>query len=248
MKERDKLIKEVKSVLENAFYNEEEYKRLLNYILECNLTYSLNNMALLYTHFDHPVVKTQKQWEEAGYHVQVSYKEAARLLAPYHYEGFWVNKKWVSLKKASPTQREMVKQGKIRLIEGLTFRPFSVYDITQTDADQEKILVARQEQITKPHNLQRALDLNGVGVDELIDRVKHRISLSAVANEVPRALRPMYESTMLFMIGKYLGFDPTITSFHLLNGNGEIGYKEIEPMMKKILKTSTRIAEGFLEQ
>lgn len=237
-----KLFDDANSVIENAFSSTEEYKEWLSYMLNCPRL-SVNNMALLHKKYTHPIPKTKKQWEALGYQVTAPLKNYTYLLRPNKYDGFYKDGKWIPYKKATKEEKEKIEKGEIKRLQGLSYSPYFTFDISQTNASEEDILLQSKELIPKTYDFTQVCESYAMDTKDVLNFIKNEIGI--YEEEVKPEYKPMYRAGVLYMATARLGFDPKISNFYLCSLD-KSQLSECKRIMKLMLMDSDKIVEDLM--
>lgn len=221
------LINDANSVIENAFESTENYTDWLNYMLDCPRL-SVNNMAILHSKYSHPIPKTKKQWESLGYKVTVPLKEYTYLLRPNKYDGFY-------------------ERGEIKRVQGISYVPYFTFDISQTNASEEDILLQSEELIPKNYEFKEVCENYAMDTQDVINFIKNEIKLYEKDNDIKKEYIPMYEAGIMYLATHRLGFDAKISNFYLLHSLDKNQLSECKRIMRLMLMDSDSIVDDLMK-
>ncbi|MGL4109018.1 ArdC-like ssDNA-binding domain-containing protein [Clostridium sp. LP20] len=134
-KEVDQLIESAEKKLEGYFVSEESIKECLKYMSKF-YNYSLNNAMLIDNQFNGALaVGSYEFWKKQGYSVKKGEK-GIKILVPIKSKPKFIrnNKDLVEVIKATEKEKESIKNGEIKIIQGTYFKLGNVFDISQTTA------------------------------------------------------------------------------------------------------------------
>ena len=241
-----KLLKNIDDQIENSLVDDRSYSSWLRQILHCP-KYSINNATLLLMKYKDPIAKTRKQWESIGVHVTDDWKNYTYLLRPVLYDGFYKNRKWVPYSKASDEDKNKIKSGEYKRISGVNFSRYAVYDISQTDADEDTIVSQRLENSPKTYEMHQICEATNMSVGEFMDCVKDEVHILALENGLKDHLVRTYEAGTNYLCGERLGIDSNINSFYLQKDLNKMEMKEMKKITKMIVNDSQSIIDNLLE-
>ena len=240
------LINDANSVIENAFESTENYTDWLNYMLDCPRL-SVNNMAILHSKYSHPIPKTKKQWESLGYKVTVPLKEYTYLLRPNKYDGFYEHGQWTSYKKATKEQKKAIERGEIKRVQGISYVPYFTFDISQTNASEEDILLQSEELIPKNYEFKEVCENYAMDTQDVINFIKNEIKLYEKDNDIKKEYIPMYEAGIMYLATHRLGFDAKVSNFYLLHELDKNQLSECKRIMRLMLMDSDSIVDDLMK-
>lgn len=240
------LINDANATIENAFASTENYKEWLSFMLNCPRL-SVNNLALLHRKYEHPIPKTKKQWEKLGYKVTAPLKDYTYLLRPNIYDGFYKNKKWIPYKKATEEDKQKIKTGEITRLKGISYSPYFTYDISQTNASEEDLLLKDKDLLPKTYEFQSICDEYVMDENDIINFIKNDIQIYEKKGDIKKEYLPMYEAGCLYLATSRLGFDAKISNFYLLNSLDANQLRECKKIMRLMLLDSDEIVNDLME-
>lgn len=235
----------VDSVIENSMESKHAYMDWLRFNLKCS-HYSFSNRQLLYGRFEEPVVKTFNGWKKEGIFVKKGAR-AAYILAPNKHVLFHREDGWHSLKEATPAEKAKIEAGQLNTRSWTAYRPMPVFDISQTNADIEEILLIRQQAAPKNPTLREALDAQEMDEKELLaclrNAVKYYGQQQCYASD---KLTDLYEAGTLFLCGERLKMDSQVNDFHLLHNIHEQDLPDLKKVMRDMIADSEEIVNNLL--
>lgn len=238
----ERIKNEMNEVLASCATKKEEYLNFLNFSLDCK-KYSANNRAILMKR-KAPVVKTMKQWNDAGYKIKKGASPII-LLRPSFYEGFYRDNVWVPIAKATEEEKKKIQLGEIKLRKGQNFSTFAVFDIKDTDASEEKIIYENEEK-NMSYDLQAVLQASGITLLQLVDKIEEKIHKYS---ESVTEYKEIYESSVMYCCGRTLGFDTMTNNFNLFSRNEVEDIKtfaKIKKIMDKVIIDSEEVVKEVI--
>lgn len=244
----EELISSVNEEITKALQNNDTYKEYLEEMMECH-QYSINNSFLLKLKYkkNNPIAKTAKQWKAMGVNVlSGEYKNYAFLLRPSFYDGFYRNKVWVSWSKATQADKQAVERGEIIRRKGMKFARYCVYDISQTDADEETIAKEKLEAAPKTYEMEAVSKKTNMSVDEFLSCVKDEIDILARENGIYSTDMSAYKAGTSYLCGKRLGIDMNVNNFYLHKNLEKKDFNNMKKLTKLMVNDSESIIENLL--
>ncbi|MDU2108884.1 MAG: ArdC-like ssDNA-binding domain-containing protein [Clostridium sp.] len=133
--EVDQLIESAEKKIEEHFISEESIKECLRYMSNF-YNYSLNNAMLINNQFKGALaVGSYDFWKKQGYSVKKGEK-GIKILVPIKSKPKFRRGKeeLVEVEKATDKEKELIKNGELKVIQGTYFKLGNVFDISQTTA------------------------------------------------------------------------------------------------------------------
>lgn len=142
--------------IEQIFYNPEKFRNWVTVNLNFR-NYSFYNRCLISLQApDSTYVATYKQWAKLGF--KVVQKGGIKLARPNYIKGFYRDKDFISLKKATDQEKDAISKGTIKLSQIMRgFSYFTVFDISKTNATEKDMTNLITEKFTPNDTLLNAL-------------------------------------------------------------------------------------------
>lgn len=147
----EKMIRTIESGASTTMRHPERIEHWIKTMLKFN-DYGYFNQLSIHLVYENPTyVKTFKAWQKLGVNVKRG-EHGCKLLRPVYIQGIEKDGKFISLSRLSPKERDNIKKNKISLSKRFTgnYTTFTVFDISQTDANEE-ILAKIAEKDVKPN-------------------------------------------------------------------------------------------------
>lgn len=242
------LLESINDEIERSLQDDDSYKNYLEKMMECH-KYSINNSVLLQLKYKYknPIAKTAKQWKAMGVSITDDWKNYTFLLRPSLYDGFYRNGKWVPFSKATLAEKKAIENGELKRYRGMNFIRYPVYDISQTDADEDLIAEQKLENAPKTYEMGKVASITNMSVSEFLDCVRDEIDILARENGIASENISAYKAGTAYLCGTRLGVDMGVNQFYLHRNLDKKGFSDMKKMTKLMVNDSESIIENLLE-